>query len=210
MISIVRQLEKKDMLDVAKVHIQCFPDSYSTVLGNDRDIFLMQAFYTEYIKDAPELFLVGENEQGRISGFCMGYYMERNGQMSAFFKHNLVRISLRTAALLLMGNRTAWSKVMNRFKKSSSWVYLNHEYDNLVAADCGDLLSICVLPEARGNGLAQQLMERYIEVMRRAGRKVCMLTVDIKNERAIRFYIRNGFVPYKEIPGQCRTYIKKL
>lgn len=58
----IRQATLDDLEQIAKVHFQCFPDSFSTYLGKGRHGYLLQKFYQEYLDDAPELFLVAEDD----------------------------------------------------------------------------------------------------------------------------------------------------
>lgn len=199
----VRQATAQDLPQVVAVHTQCFPDSFSTALGKK----LLVKFYTEYMNDVPELFLVAERD-GKICGFCMGYYCEENPYMKRFFKHNLFAAGLRIAGQLLIGNKAAWKKLTSVFSKKAEFKPIGEPYK--AGAQDGDLLSICVLPQARGCGAAQALIETYEQVLKAHGRKYCLLTVAVDNSRAIRFYERNGYVPFKEAEGMARSYRKAL
>ena len=202
----VRQAQQQDLQSVAQVHSICFPDSFSTALGKK----LLVKFYEEYFRDVPELFLVAENEPGQIIGFCMGYYCGNNPYMKRFFKNNPVRVALRMVWLLLSGNRAAWKKVKGMFARKNAAQIINTQYRGVKTKDCGDLLSICVLAEHRGTGAAQDLMDRYQQVLLSQGRRICLLSVAVDNPRGIRFYERNGFVPYRQLGDIARTYIKPL
>jgi len=139
----------------------------------------------------------------------MGYYCEKNDYMKNFFKHNIFQISLRIFILLISGNRQAWKKVKGVFVKEKPFVIVD-ETIPMKETTTGDLLSICVLPEFRGSYVAQSLIEEYINKLKNKGRDLCLLTVDVNNGRGIRFYERNGFIPYREREGQARTYAKYL
>lgn len=199
----VRQATVQDLPQVVAVHIQCFPNSFSTALGKK----LLVKFYTEYISNVPELFLVAEQE-GKICGFCMGYYCEENPYMKRFFKHNLFAAGLRIAGQLFIGNKAAWKKLTSVFSKKAEFKPIGQPYQ--AGIQDGDLLSICVQPQTRGSGAAQALIETYEQVLKDRGRKYCRLTVAVDNPRAIRFYERNGYVPFKEAEGIARSYIKPL
>ena len=199
----VRQATREDLKQVAAVHKNCFPDSFSTALGEK----LLVKFYTEYMTSVPELFLVAE-EEGKICGFCMGYYCEENPYMKLFFKHNLLAAGLRIAGQLLIGNKAAWKKLTATFSKKAEFKPLGEEYKTGVQD--GDLLSICVLPQTRGSGAAQELISTYENILQNRGRKYCILTVAVDNPRAIRFYERNGYVPFREAEGMARSYRKEL
>lgn len=151
---------------------------------------LLKAFYNEYLEDVPGLFLVAENEQNGIIGFCMGYFCEYNEYQKLFLKHNFFRIFFRCIRLALTGNKAFYKKV---FKKKSQAYVLNDKFNKYKASEKGDLLSICVLPEYRGTGTAQALMDSFLTQLEEQNRKLCLLTVESGNARAIGFYEKNGF-----------------
>lgn len=211
---IIRQATIEDLRHIADVHFQCFPDSFSTQIGkaNKGGITLQEKFYQEYFRDVPELFLIAEDNnlpQKKIVGFCMGYYLDKNDYMKTYFKNNLFHIVTRTLYLLITGNEPAWEKVRNKFTKSGIFSVVNDDI-KVVNEEVGDLLSICVLPNYRGCGVAQEMIEKYQEVLRSKNKKICLLTVAVENGRGVRFYERNGFVPYKEVADKVRTYAKVL
>ena len=47
---------------------------------------MLTSFYLEYMKDNPELFVVADDEERGIVGFCMGYYMDKDDQMQNFLR----------------------------------------------------------------------------------------------------------------------------
>lgn len=205
----IRHATYEDLKQIANVHITCFPDSFSTQLGKFQNGMLQQSFYLEYLKAVPELFLVAEDENSKIIGFCMGYYLDKNDYMKKYFRNNFLKISFRSLWLLLSGNKAAWQKISSRFKKSETFKIVNDDF-KFSNENAGDLLSICVLPEYRGQGAAQLLIEKYQEALKKGGKEVCLLSVALENGRGVHFYEKNGFVPYKEVAGKVRTYAKYL
>ena len=63
------------------------------------------------------------------------------------------------------------------------------------AGDCGELWLINVAPEAWGAGVGQRLFDRAVQGLREAGFRECILWVLEGNDRARRFYERNGWQP---------------
>ena len=133
----------------------------------------------------------------------------KNNYSRAFLYHNFAAIISRMFFLLITGNKLAWKKVARLLKKSEPFLVVNKDI-TFVAEEAGDLLSICVLQDYRGCGVAQSLMENYIETLRKQNKKLCVLTVETDNERGVGFYKKNGFVPYKEIKDTKCTYAKIL
>jgi ribosomal protein S18 acetylase RimI-like enzyme len=60
----------------------------------------------------------------------------------------------------------------------------------------GELESLVVLPEDRGNGLGGRLMDAVFEELRRLGAEEITIAVREGNDDAARFYERRGLVPY--------------
>ena len=173
----------------------------------------MEAFYLEYMKDNPELFVVADDEDKGIVGFCMGYYMDNDCQMQNFLHNNRLCILWKTFLLLLIGNKQAWRRFFSLLKHKpdvSDWTIINYKYENISNSKRGDLLSVCVLPKYRGLGYAQKLMESYLAAMKASGCEICLLSVKTANERARHYYERNGFELYRTRGTEGLTYIKKL
>lgn len=213
----IRQACKNDLTEIAFVHSICFPDSYLTQMGKYKSSFLggrlLEAFYQEYMDDNPELFLVAEDPQKGVVGFCMGYYMDKEEQMQNFMRHNKLMVIWKTGLLLLFGNKQTWNKVFGRLKHKPSiddWIIVNDKYEAIQNNERGDLLSVCVLPDYRGKGYAQEMMEQYLTVMKDRGKKLCLLSVKTDNIRARRYYERNGFELYRTRGDEGLTYLKRL
>lgn len=180
----IRQATINDLPAIARVHRACFPDSYSSQLSLFKNKIgggnLLEAFYMEYMNDNPELFIVAGDEVSGIVGFCMGYYMDKDDQMQNFLHKNRLRILWKTCLLLLIGNKQAWNKILSRLKHKPDirdWTIINDKYEYIKNEERGDLLSVCVLPECRGKGYAQDMMNLYLHEMKMAGRKLCLLSV---------------------------------
>lgn len=210
----IRLASKKDLLAVASIHSICFPKSYSTQLGKvgEENNNLLCKFYLEYMNDAPNLFWVAEDENYGIVGFCMGYYMDKNDQMHNFIKQNRLQVVVKTGILILMGNKPTWDKVFSCFKKGKNFAQKIVDFSNEHIKDDmrGDLLSVCVLPEYRGEKYAQQLMVAFLNAMKESGRKLCLLSVKSDNYRAIHYYERNGFQLYRVRGEEGLTYMRRL
>lgn len=211
----IRQATSSDLQGIASVHATCFPESYMTQLSKHKWLCgnLLPAFYREFMNDNPELFVVAEDENKNVVGFCMGYYMDKDDQMSNFLRKNRIKVAVKSVLLLLTCNRSAWKKILNRIKHKPSvgdWTIVNDKYEYITNADRGDLLSVCVLPECRGKNYAQGMMELYLKQMKDAGKKLCLLSVKQDNSRAIKYYERNGFELYRTRGLEGFTYMKLL
>lgn len=212
---IIRLVEHRDLPVVAKIHRECFPESYSSQLHKYQKIAwggdLLIKFLEEYFIDNPELFVVAEKDN-QIVGYCMGYYMDNDNQMHKFIKHNKSAVIWRTLLLLLSGNTPSWKKLLSRLKKDKQkeWLIINDSNEHISNSLRGDLLSICVSSNYQGSGIATELIEFFLNSMKNHGKKLCLLSVSSHNYRAIRFYERNGFILYRLRGEDGRTYMKNL
>ena len=213
----IRQATLDDIPAIARVHYVCFPNSYSSQLSLLKSAIgggnLLETFYMEYMNDNPEIFVVADDKDRGIAGFCMGYYMDKDDQMQNFLHKNRLYIVWKTFLLLLMGNKLTWNKLLSRLRHKpnvSDWSIVNDKYEYIQDNERGDLLSVCVLPEFRGKGYAQEMMDYFLGSMKQHGRKLCLLSVDKDNVRARRYYERNGFEIYRKNGETGLTYMKLL
>lgn len=198
---------ENDLIKIANVHIRCFPNSFSTALGEE----LLANFYREYLQTTPELFFVLIDE-GEICGFCMGYSGEKGNCNSQFLKHNIGKLVAKCIYFTLTWNRQfieKCKKISRRKKKTP--VGLDYKIDFFSPAEVGDLLSICVLPEYRGTGAASMMMKCFLNELIQMKCKFCLLTVDSLNMRGREFYKKSGFTIYRELgDSEAITYAKRL
>lgn len=211
----IRKASIKDLDGISRVHAICFPNSYLTQLSKYKWLGgnLVPIFYKTFLEVNPELFVLADDEEKGIVGFCMGYYMDNDGQLNKFINSNKIIISLKTILLLLTFNKQTWEKILSRFKHKSSvseWTIVNYKYECYGNDQRGDLLSVCVIPESRGKEYAQKLMEVFLISMKDHGCKVCLLSVKQDNTSAIKYYERNGFELYRTRGTDGYTFIKLL
>lgn len=211
----IRQANINDLDGISRVHATCFPDSYVTQLSKHKWLggSLLPEFYKIFMVDNPELFIVADDENNGIVGFCMGYYMDKNDQISRFMKNNRLLIGIKTLFLLFCGNRQTWNKMISRIKHKpsvSDWIIVNTKYESYGNNQRGDLLSVCVLPDFRGKQYAQEMMDMYLQSLKNKGKKICLLSVKQDNARAIKYYERNGFELYRTRGTEGYTFIKLL
>lgn len=211
----IRNATLKDLPQISTVHKTCFPNNFSTLLGTNKNNRLLCKLYIEYLDEAEELFFVAEDE-GKIVGFCMGYYCENNYFQRRYFEHNFLSISLRMTSLLLKGNHLAWDRIKKTIKQKTSLPNSekceNTKYTSIPDRNNRiDLLSICVIPEYRGQKfrVSSRLIEQFCATGRQVGRQACILSVENENENAIRFYEKHHFE--EVVHGEnASTYIREL
>jgi len=190
----IRHADRNDLRQIAKVHIACFPDSFSTQMGQD----LLIKMYSEYLENTPELFFVAE-ENNNVVGFANGYYCEWNKYIDEFEKTNKREFYKRIILLLLKGNKQAWKKAFKVIKGKNKTQTTDPIPDEYPIEQKGDLLSICVLNDFRGKNIATNLINQFELEMKNSSRKIKIITlsVDPNNGRGISFYRKMGYSQYK-------------
>lgn len=71
-------------------------------------------------------------------------------------------------------------------------------YSEVLPNNKANILSIAVLPQYRGSGLAADLIKEFEETAKLNGKGYCQLTVETGNTRGISFYEKMGYKKYKQ------------
>ena len=126
-----------------------------------------------------------------------GYVAVRNGRVLAFVACAERLGRLYKQALRKRGVRMAWAMVPRVFRPSvfqrviETLFYPARMEEKFPSAE---VLSIVAVPEARGSGLAGELMRRAFDEFRRRGIPSVKVQVFAGNAGAKRFYEKCGFV----------------
>ena len=78
------------------------------------------------------------------------------------------------------------------------------------ARSMGHIITIDVMPQARGRNLGSMLLAAGEEELRKAGCSFVALEVAVDNERALRFYKKHGYSVLKVLPRYYRDEIDGL
>lgn len=174
-----------DLDAIGKLHMDCFPNSMWHFLGEE----LVSAFYREYIVE--DNFFVVALDEGQIIGLCMGYHIPSKAH-SNFMHKNRGKLIKRVLWGVITCNALVIKKII---------AYLTpHKQYSYTQAD-GDLLSICVHPQYRGSGVAQELLIRFENLLKQNNISEYILGAYSDNLRAITFYKQEGLKPVYESNG---------
>lgn len=105
---------------------------------------------------------------------------------------------MKIAHLLISGNKTAWKKLLHIFKSKDYFLIFDKHYSEVLPNNKANILSIAVLPQYRGSGLAADLIKEFEETAKLNGKGYCQLTVETGNTRGISFYEKMGYKKYKQ------------
>ncbi len=167
--------------DVVDIHCECFRDSFLTSL--DRGV--LAPMYNNCVSDELGCAYV-YIENGAIFGYIVGVV-----NPSMYYNQLLKKIGLR----MFWG---ALKRVMQNPKILVSIARRN--YSGFFRPDTSEesyrrasLDTIAVKPQYWGTGIAQQLLERFLDDLRSRGLSEVHLGVTAANVRARRFYEKMGF-----------------
>ena len=169
---------------MAYCHTFAFPERFMTEMGHR----WLYALYRFYIKHPGGVCYVAVDSAEKVVGFAVGGepVIRQKFLRSAmlryphiifwkFFTRHIVRSVLLDEL---------FKKLHLRRKASSSE---NIDTDKTLPKS-GNLLSICVLPDYKGTGIASRLIETFQKACAAAGYGCLTLSVLSENSRAVAFY----------------------
>jgi len=185
-----------DVSKVAYVHSQIFVDYFLTHLGQR----FLECFYQQFVERSGNYGLVASYDE-KIVGFVVGT-TDSAELYRHFYRQNFVSL-----ALILIGRFSADSFV--RRSIMSRMVHMRLALQSLVhrsqprstkevsstnsSAASSRLLSIGVLPEVQGYGIADKLAQHFCERLYLDNVSLVGLSVRMNNDRAIAFYEKTGW-----------------
>ena len=187
---------------VAACHMTCFPDVFASRMGIP---FLME-FYERYLQDPEGLLLAGVDAQsGLVLGVVCG---GRRGIRQEFLKGAIRLFPGRLAYKFIVDSvvrRALWREVLRRFGIGGPDEENGPADAPQLSADrrFALLQVLCVLPFARGGGLAGGLTEAFGKACWSAGYDWMYLDVLPENKRGIAFYRKDGW----EIVSESKTTV---
>jgi ribosomal protein S18 acetylase RimI-like enzyme len=174
----IREMRLSDAAAVVAVHLKAFPGFFLSFLGPG---FLRELYCSIVIDEAGISFVCCRGE--KIIGFVAGTLQP------AGFYSRLVRRRWWRFALASFKPALLKPVIIPRLFRA-----LRKPGEVQSQSGVGLLMSIGVLPEAQGQGIAHELVKRFLFEARQRGLKQVNLTTDrLKNEKVNAFYERLGF-----------------
>lgn len=195
----IRIAVKKDLEQIAGIHKEQFATHF---LGKYSKSIIM-AFYECFLSKS--YFIVYEKKGGEVVGFVMGGYsnMLSSAKNEFLQKHRF---------------RSIWETILrpNTWRMAAARLAMlrlnNHDKTAVLRQSTNDgsyrLLSIAVQKNFMGKGIAGELMSEFESTARKYEQQYG-LSVNKYNDRAIRFYKKNGFYCEKE-ESESLYFLKKL
>lgn len=208
----VRNAVKEDLVGVTKVQSFCFPNSFYVKLGKiHKDSLLL--FNKCFLDKYSDLFYVAVNENNKVIGFVFGYEHDKKRIIRSYYKALLLSVPnpkilffFICQILALIKNRLC-SLVKN---EKNNIEIVEDNIDISVMNKRTHLFYIAVLPEARGIGVAQKLLNSFWDASIKRAKPVTMLCVAKTNMRAFSFYKKNGYTIYAKLGNNDYLLIKRI
>lgn len=185
----IRQIENKDIPEIARLHKQSFDKSHFTAFFSHE---LLNSYIKVFISYNPYSYLAEENN--RILGYLIGG--NKTGEaLDNFSKNNYLKIIYT----LLLHPRFILEKMHSILLKFNKVKVSDVEYKIYIIAS---------LPETRSKGIGRALINIFENELRLKGLKEYGLSVREQNSNAISFYENNNFIRINKI--QKSLYYKKI
>lgn len=188
----LRAMVRDDLPEVAKLHIQHFPDGYYARLGEG----FLAAHYRGYLESPHAVAFVVACE-GELQAFLVGSLDEVGHQRHLARRR---RFAVAVAGALALGARPAlWRDFIG---VRAPW-YARRALSGLRGASArgahqrpfGELDYVITRPTARSRGIGAQLVRSYLRAAREAGASHAHLVTLVDNGVARRFYQKRSWVP---------------
>jgi ribosomal protein S18 acetylase RimI-like enzyme len=205
----IEPISRDNLKGLVTCHLRCFPDYFLSNLGES---FLM-LFYEDFLESPIGLgFLAVDDASGEVVGLVTGnldgpafrsWSLKRKRAAKARIAFGRLFCCIRLWGQLVLRGARAFVSVLKRLAGRSKTGVLDPR--NARAR----LLSISVIPEMRGTGVASDLIRRFEEACAERGEARVGLSVYADNEGAIRFYEKSGWTRL-EGRGPGVRFVKEL
>ena len=193
----IREISDEDrqlVNTIARLHQKAFPDFFLTQLG----LTFLRTLYKGYLDDQASGIIVAE-EAGKIMGF-IAYSNDYPRFYKGLIKHKIIQFAW-CSFLAVIRHPSFAKRLLGAFKKSES-VEKTEQYV--------ELASICTDPAAEGQGIGTMLIDYLKSIVDFDVYAYINLETDAENnEKANRFYLKNGFQKDREyITAEGRRMIE--
>lgn len=193
--NIFRPATQNDLHQIAHVHVFAFPGFFLTILG----FGFLKVMYRAFLSSESSIFIVSEDD-GKIGGFAVGVLQSAGKDK---------KLALRFLPHFIWAVIPAF--VRNPFKVTSRIAsqLLTDGGQPPMPSGSAVLRSIGVLPENKGKGIANKLLDAFEQLAKKKNAISVALTTDARNnERAIGFYLKNGYqIREKFIQNETREML---
>ena len=190
----IRKASHDDLESIVDMHLIAFPEYYLTRLGRR----VVWGTYDQYFK-SDLLFPLVATMDGKPVGFIAGTFPGGNMD-SDFWQNTFYAVVWGLLCGLLRCDKVIWGGILDRVKRIPRALRVKFKSGGVRQSSPsaskpigGWLVSIAVLPEARGKGVAKAMLNFFEQQEIKHGAKRIRLCAYKNNARALAFYEKSGF-----------------
>lgn len=175
----VRAVDKTEFHVLADIHERAFDGFFLTTLGNR----FLRTYYKASLNSAESVAVCTVNDKDQIVGFCIGCTLSK-GYHKRLIQSNFAAFLLQGILILFTRPKAIYRLAFN----------LDKSTNNTDDGNYAELLSIGVLPEAKGTGAGKEMISAFeFEASKRGCQKIALTTDFDNNEHVLEFYKRSGY-----------------
>ena len=185
----VTEAQEVHIPGMAQCHIKSFPGRFMTEMG----YHWLCALYLFFIKHRGGICRVAVDSEGKVVGLAVGGdpHIRDEFLSSALFRYpHLILWKFISKRLV---RRVLLQKLIKKLYRKRTAAHSGDAKAPSAVVRPGSLLSICVLPDGKGTGVAGKLIESFQLACKAKGYERLTLSVVSENSRAVAFYKKHGW-----------------
>jgi len=174
---------------MALCHIKSFPRRFMTEMGHN----WLCTLYRFFIKHRGSICRVAVDADGKVIGLSIGGDPNIRDEFlsSALFRYpHLLFWKFLSKRIV---RRVLLQELAGKLRRKRGAAHSGDTKAPSAAVRSGNLLSICVLPDYKGTGVAGKLIESFQLACAAEGYERLTLSVLSENNRAVAFYKKHGW-----------------
>lgn len=191
----ILKAQKKHIDGMTCCHMKSFPGEFMALIGKR----FVKGFYRFYIASHNSIVFVAVNESGKVVGLVAGGMPELRKRFTVT-RVPLYVFDILLSAILNSNCRTRFlqhvssmlKKVLIKLHLASAGAIVEEPPADRIGT-WSSLLSVCILPDYCGRGIASCLMEEFRQQSKTMGYETIRLSVHLDNEPAIALYKKCGW-----------------
>ena len=182
-VSIIKA-HQDNVAGLADCHIVAFDGRFMTEMG----FRWLRALYRFFINHSGGVCYVAVNPAGQVVGFAAGGQPEIRERFLRFAMLRYPHVIFWKFVTSSLVRTVLLEELAKKLHLKVSAVSKEDVHEQKAGDKSGSLLSICVLPDFKGTGVAGTLIETFQKVCAAKGYRHLTLSVVSENSRAIAFY----------------------
>jgi len=193
----VNNLRAVKIKEARQVHVQgmaqCHAKSFAARFMTEMGCHWLCALYRFFIKHRGGIYRVAVDAEGNIVGLAVGGnpHIRDEFLSTALYRYpHLIFWKFLSKRLV---RRVLLQELAGKLRRKRAAAHSGDPKAPNAAIRSGNLLSICVLPDYKGTGVAGKLIESFQLACAAEGYERLTLSVLSENSRAVAFYKKQGW-----------------